>query len=989
MVAGRVYPPLWTLYHPGKTTLSDFLISHNNIISEKLAGKVRFLDSREDEQLRRITMKSSSIALLYREACLAESSSQSQHNRKEYLVHLIDSPGHVDFSSEVSTAVRLCDGALILVDVCEGVCVQTHAVLEQAWKERLSPVLVLNKMDRLITEIQETPSEMYQRLRSIIEQVNVIQSTFMNAELLKEKEEKVERGEITIEELANEEFDESDAVDSSAFFSPERGNVLFCSAADGWAFRISDFARMYSQKLGFREDALKRALWGEFFLNTKTKRITRKPSGKLQKNMFVQFVMETICSVYQAVLDSDVEKTRKIVQSLKIDIQERQLGNRDRRAALRAMMCRWLALSDCVLQSVVEHVPAPPVAQGLRASQLVNSLEHTSTAGSEDGVQLYQDTLRSIRCADTEGPVYAFVSKLIELEANVGLMNYVSMPKSRQEAGSSTDATSGVGESLATISQEEEEGEEALEKEDNFFCGFGRVFSGTIRVGQEIHILGPRYSPLHPDKHRSTMRVNHLFLLMGRGVEPVTEVAAGNIFGLGGVGPHILKYATVTSDARLPPFNLMEFQAHPIVRIAVEPENPADITKLVEGLKLLNQADPSVEAYIQETGEHVLVTAGEVHAERCLTDLRERFAKVPIHSYPPLVGFKETVVSEGEDSATTANRRVTITIKCCPIPEVLFQCLVAQEEVIKKLMKGDGSVEIADMFLHELRAACQEAGPFWMENMDRIWSFGPRRCGPNILLNGIPGLLESHKWQNLEQRLKGAPVEVNCDGDDLLDNVVRLEGSFVGGFQMATSKGPLCEEPMSGVCAIVTAVSFETGYNPFSPDGVDAYGPLSGQLISATKEACRQAFVVASSRLVQAMYKCLVHVPTDALGRTYGVLSRRRARVVDENIRQGTNIFEITAFLPVVESIGFATELREKASGSAGAQLVLSHWETLEEDPFYVPETEEELEEQGDTDASPNIAREYMDQIRKRKGLMIEEKIVRAAEKQRTLSRNK
>ena len=140
----------------------------------------------------------------------------------------------------------------------------------------------------------------------------------------------------------------------------------------------------------------------------------------------------------------------------------------------------------------------------------------------------------------------------------------------------------------------------------------------------------------------------------------------------------------------------------------------------------------------------------------------------------------------------------------------------------------------------------------------------------------------------------------STDGDrtlcaDLLDNVVRLDGSFVGGFQMATSKGPLCEEPMSGVCAIVTAVSFETGYNPFSPDGwifldanvfhcpstvvgvsggggdvharrictgVDAYGPLSGQLISATKEACRQAFVVASSRLVQAMYKCLVHVPS-------------------------------------------------------------------------------------------------------------------------------
>jgi elongation factor 2 len=125
----------------GKSTLSDSLVAKAGIIASKNAGNERYMDTRDDEKERGITIKSTGVSLYYESDLLTG-------NKEGFIINLIDSPGHVDFSAEVTAALRITDGALVVVDTVEGVCVQTETVLRQAMTERIRPVLFVNKIDR-------------------------------------------------------------------------------------------------------------------------------------------------------------------------------------------------------------------------------------------------------------------------------------------------------------------------------------------------------------------------------------------------------------------------------------------------------------------------------------------------------------------------------------------------------------------------------------------------------------------------------------------------------------------------------------------------------------------------------------------------------------------------------------------------------------------------------------------------------------------------
>jgi ribosome assembly protein 1 len=272
-------------------------------------------------------MESSAISLYF--SMLRRSAPDATPEQKEYLVNLIDSPGHIDFSSEVSTASRLCDGAVVLVDAVEGVCSQTVTVLRQTWVEHMKPLLVINKMDRLITELKMTPGEAYTHLSKLLEQVNAVLGSFFQGERMEEdlnwrdkldertaaaaaKElEKAEAANTngasidTDSMSVNNEFEEKD--DEDIYFAPEKNNVIFSSAIDGWAFTVRQFASLYEKKLGIKRTAMEKVLWGDFYLDPKTKKVLGQKhlKGRNLKPMFVQLVLEQIWAVYAATTGGD------------------------------------------------------------------------------------------------------------------------------------------------------------------------------------------------------------------------------------------------------------------------------------------------------------------------------------------------------------------------------------------------------------------------------------------------------------------------------------------------------------------------------------------------------------------------------------------------------------------------------------------------------------------------------------------------------------
>ncbi|KAI5251780.1 elongation factor Tu [Aureobasidium subglaciale] len=1062
----------------GKTSLSDALIATNGIISPKLAGRIRYLDSRPDEQLRGITMESSAISLYF--SLLKRSAPDAAPEQKEYLLNLIDSPGHIDFSSEVSTASRLCDGAVVLVDAIEGVCSQTVTVLRQCWNEKLKPLLVINKMDRLITEWKMDPHEAYIHLNKTIEQVNAVMGSFFQGERMEDDLRWRERVEERVSAKSTKDavVDDDTSVSTSdvpaeyeeksdehIYFAPENNNVIFSSAIDGWAFTPRQFAAIYDKKLGMKREILEKTLWGDFYLDPKTKRVlgSKHLKGRNLKPMFVQLVLEPIWAVYEATTGGDQGKgdpalLEKITKSLNLTIPQHVKRSRDPRALLTTVFASWLPLSTALLVSVIEHLPSPVNAQAARIPPLLEASPGASHIDPKVTTAMTESR------KSTEEPVVAYVSKMVsvpesELPINkrrggaltaeeareLGRKKRAEIAKAQALASGENADVDAVADALSTVAIGEDDAvdstlndEEAGQEEREHLVGFARLYSGTLTVGQEVYVLPPKFTPANPRAAPEPKKVTitALYLLMGRSLEALNSVPAGSVVGIGGLDGAILKSGTLCSQLDGAP-NLSSSSAintnAPIVRVAVEPAWPADLDKMVKGLRLLEQADPAVLYEQLESGEHVILTAGELHLERCLKDLRERFAKCDVQAGEVIVPYREGITNyvassttenreemnapkypelgRGRVDVTTTSKQITVRLSVRPLPEAVTHFLVKNTAAVKSLYSerraeqqdspvvdgveeteheaGNdvGTVEQGrtlsmDEFKSRLSSAFAEVKgeeELWQDATEKIAAFGPRRTGPNVLIDATQGGICGKFLRDVQEET----VETN-DADARPDQLRARD--FVDkinyAFQLATNQGPLCNEPMQGVAVFVEGITINK-----TDDEQQNMGRLTGEVIKSTRDSIRQGFLDWSPRLLLAMYSCEIQASAEVLGRVYAVITRRRGRIISESLLEPSPNFTILALLPVAESFGFSDEIRKRTSGAASPQLVFEGFEMLDEDPFWVPRTEEEIEDLGEKGDRENVAKRYVDTVRERKGLFVQRKVVEHGEKQKTLKR--
>ncbi|KAJ4851614.1 hypothetical protein Tsubulata_012450, partial [Turnera subulata] len=349
------------LWLAGKSTLTDSLVAAAGIISQEVAGDVRMTDTRADEAERGITIKSTGISLYYEMSDEALKSYKGERQGNEHLINLIDSPGHLHFSSEVTAALRITDGVLLVVDCIEGVC-----VLRLALGERIRPVLTVNRMDRCFLELQVDGEEAYQTFSRVIQNANAIMATY------------------------------ADPLLGDRQVYPEKGTCAFSAGLHGWAFTLNNSAKMYASKFGVVDGAkMMERLWGENFFDPATKKWTSKNTGSPTcKRGFVQFCYEPINQIINIFMNYQKDKLWPMLQKLIVVLkpEEKELMGK---ASMKRVMQTWLPASSALLEMMIFHLPSPDTA-----------------------AQKYR--VENFRNCDPKGPLMLYVSKMM-IPASIGV----------------------------------------------------------------------------------------------------------------------------------------------------------------------------------------------------------------------------------------------------------------------------------------------------------------------------------------------------------------------------------------------------------------------------------------------------------------------------------------------------------------------------------------------------------------------------------------
>ncbi|KAL8739362.1 MAG: hypothetical protein Q9190_007841, partial [Brigantiaea leucoxantha] len=818
--------------HHGKTALMDMLVHQTHDFRQREEKKIgrkrdeqlRYTDVHHLERERGMSIKAAPMSLVL-----------SGTKGKSHLFNIVDTPGHVNFVDEVAAAFRLVDGVVLVVDVVEGVQINTEQIIKYAVLEDLPMTLIVNKMDRLILELKLPPTDAYFKLKHVIEEVNTVIETTLPGQGEKRR------------------------------LSPEKGNVAFACSDMGWCFTLPSFAKMYAESYPdseFDPKEFGRRLWGDIFFNPRRRSFTRKGTEEQSKRTFVSFILEPVYKLYSHTISESPGDLKETLGTLGIELKPSQYKT-DAKDLLKVVCEQFFGQAEGLVDMVVEHIPSPEEGARKKLSKYYTGPMDTKIASS-------------IEKCDQDGPLVIQVTKLFN----------------------TLDATG--------------------------FYTFGRVMSGIARAGQQVRVLGEGYTT-DDEEDMTTATISDVWIAESRYNIPTSGVPAGNWVLMSGVDNSIVKTATLVpprleddEDAYI--FKPIKHFTESVFKVAVEPINPSELPKMLDGLRKVNKSYPLITTKVEESGEHIVLGTGELYMDCVLHDLRRLYSEMELKVSDPVTRFCETVVETSAIMcyALTPNKKNKITMVAEPLDDGIAEDIES------------GRVNIKDPI--------RKVGQFFEENYEwdklasrSIWAFGPDEQGPNILQDDT------------------LPSQV----DKKLVNTVR--DTIRQGFSWGTREGPLCEEPIRNARFRLTDLTL----------AADALSRGSGQIIPTTRRALYSSFLTASPRLLEPLYLLSATGPADSVSSLYTILSKRRGHVLSEGPIAGTPLYSVRGLVPVIDSFGLETDVRIHTQGQASLALVFERWSVVPGDPLDKGAKTRPLEMAGALGA----ARDFVVKTRRRKGL--------------------
>lgn len=448
-----------------------------------------------------------------------------------------------------------------------------------------------------------------------------------------------------------------------------------------------------------------------------------------------------------------------------------------------------------------------------------------------------------------------------------------------------------------------------------------RIYSGTLAKGMKIKILGENFRD--DDDDFKIIEVNELYLSCGRYKLPIESASIGSIVLIGGI-ENIFKSGTIISaedDNISSIFDPIDYLIQPVFKIVIEPIVPSELPKLLEGLRMINKIYPGVEIKVEESGEHVIFGSGELYLDSLLYELRD-LTKISIKVSDPITKFSETVLDQSftKISIKSTNEQNSITIIAEPLDNKLAKDI---ESGKIKLIEGR---RINKILREEYNWDSLEARS--------LWSFGPTFKGPNALLDDT--IIEDEEEAGL---LKSA------------------KDSIIQGFQWSCREGPLADELIRNVKFKI--IEFKLSKNPSQRS--------NGQIIPMVRKACSAAILISTPKLMEPIYKFeIITKSIESISIIDKILDRRRGAILKDEPVGGCQLYRITGLIPVIDSIGFETDIRILTQGDSLISFYFDKWNIVPGDPLdkdlIIPKLKP---------ASINsLARDFVVKTRKRKGLI-------------------